>query len=64
MSKAMDSDSSDEEHNSGLVSRYNIKLREPKVAIDLNEPTTSYEFPESKLKPTLTKKISENSRRW
>jgi hypothetical protein len=64
MPEAMDSASSDEENSSGLVSRYNIKLREPKVSIDLNEPATLYEFPESKLKPALTKKISENSRRW
>jgi hypothetical protein len=33
-----------------LVSRYQIKLREPKVSIDLNEPAPSDEFPEFKVK--------------
>ena len=46
----MDSTSSDEENNSGLVSRYQIKLREPKVSIDLNDPVPSDEFPEFKVK--------------
>jgi hypothetical protein len=50
MPEAMDSTSSDEEHSSGLVSRYQIKLREPKVAIDLNEPAPAEEFPEFKVK--------------
>jgi hypothetical protein len=39
MLEAMDSSSSYEDHNSRLTYRYQIKLREPKVAIDLNEPT-------------------------
>ena len=50
MPEAMDSASLDEENNSGSVSRYQIKLREPKVSIDLNEPVPSYEFPEFKVK--------------
>ena len=37
--EAMDSDSSDDDHSSGLASRYQIKLREPKATIDLNKPT-------------------------
>jgi hypothetical protein len=37
--EAIDSTSSDDDHNSGLASRYQIKLREPKAAIDLNKPT-------------------------
>jgi hypothetical protein len=50
MPEAMDSTSSDEEHNSGLVSKYQVKLREPKVSINLNEPAPSEEFPEFKVK--------------
>jgi septal ring factor EnvC (AmiA/AmiB activator) len=50
MPEAMDSASSDEEHNSGLVSRYQIKLREPKADINLNEPAPADEFPEFKVK--------------
>jgi hypothetical protein len=50
MPEAMNSASSDEEHSSGLASRYQIKLREPKVAIDLNEPAPAEEFPEFKVK--------------
>jgi hypothetical protein len=33
-----------------LVSRYQIKLREPKVSIDLNEPAHADEFPKFKVK--------------
>jgi hypothetical protein len=50
MPEAMDSTSSDEEHNSELVSKYQVKLREPKVAINLNEPAPFEEFPEFKVK--------------
>jgi hypothetical protein len=50
MPEAMDSTSSDEEHNSGLVSKYQVKLREPKVSINLNEPAPSKEFPEFEVK--------------
>jgi hypothetical protein len=50
MPEAMDSTSSDEEHNSELVSKYQVKLREPKVSINLNEPTPFEEFPEFKVK--------------
>ena len=32
------SSSSDEEHSSGLVSKYQVKAKEPKVALNLNEP--------------------------
>jgi flagellar motor protein MotB len=46
----MDSASSDDDHNSGLASRYQIKLREPKAAIDLNKPAPAEEFPEFKFK--------------
>jgi hypothetical protein len=53
--EAMDSTSSNEEHNSGLASRYQVKLKEPKVAIDLNEPTPSEEFPEFKVKVRIDK---------
>jgi hypothetical protein len=42
----MDSASSDDDHSSGLASRYQIKMREPKVAIDLNKPAPAEEFPE------------------
>jgi hypothetical protein len=57
---AMDSASSDEEHSSGLVSRYQIKLREPKADINLNEPAPADEFPEFKVKVRTDKeKIKE-----
>jgi septal ring factor EnvC (AmiA/AmiB activator) len=36
--EAIDSTSFDEEHNSGLVSKYQVKEIEPKVALNLNEP--------------------------
>jgi hypothetical protein len=48
--EAMDSVSLDDDHNSGLASRYQIKLREPKAAIDLNKPTPVEEFSEFKVK--------------
>jgi hypothetical protein len=48
--EAMDSASSDEEHISGLASKYKVKLREPKVAMDLNEPAPFEEFREFKVK--------------
>jgi hypothetical protein len=50
MPKAMDSTSSYEENSSGLASRYQVKLREPKVVIDLNEPAPAEEFPKFKVK--------------
>jgi hypothetical protein len=53
--EAMDSASSDEEHSSGLASRYLVKLKGPKVAIYLNEPTPSEEFPEFKVKVRIDK---------
>jgi hypothetical protein len=34
--KAIDSASSDEQHSSGLVSKYQVKEKEPKVALNLN----------------------------
>jgi hypothetical protein len=37
--EAIDSASSDEEHSSGLVSKYQVKEKEPKVSLNLNEPT-------------------------
>jgi hypothetical protein len=43
--EAMDSNSSDDDHSSGLASRYQIKLREPKAAINLNRPAPAEEFP-------------------
>jgi hypothetical protein len=56
----MDSTSSYEEHSSGLVSRYQIKLREPKADINLNEPVPADEFPEFKVKfRTDNEKIKE-----
>jgi hypothetical protein len=61
--EAMDSDSSDDDHSSGLASRYQIKLREPKVAIDLNKPAPAEEFPEFKVKVRSDKeKIKELQR--
>jgi hypothetical protein len=36
--EAIDSTSSDEEHSSGLVSKYQVKEKEPKVSLNLNEP--------------------------
>jgi hypothetical protein len=60
MPEAMDSASSDEEHNSGLVSKYQIKMKEPQVAIDLNEPALAEEFPEFRVKVRTDKeKIRE-----
>jgi hypothetical protein len=50
MPEAMDSTSFDEEHSSGLVSKYQVKSREPKVALNLNESAPSEEFPEFKVK--------------
>jgi hypothetical protein len=35
--EAIDSASSDEEHSSGLVSKYQVKAKEPKFALNLNE---------------------------
>jgi hypothetical protein len=36
--KAIDSTSFDEEHSSRLVSKYQVKTKEPKVALNLNDP--------------------------
>jgi hypothetical protein len=36
--EAIDSTSSDEERSSGLVSKYQVKEKEPKVSLNLNEP--------------------------
>jgi hypothetical protein len=36
--EAIDSISSYEEHSSGLESKYQVKAKEPKVALNLNEP--------------------------
>jgi hypothetical protein len=61
--EAMDSTSSDDDHSSGLASRYQIKLREPKAAIDLNKPAPAEEFPEFKVKVRTDKeKIRELQR--
>ena len=51
----MDSTSSDQENISGLASRYQVKLKEPKVSIDLNEPALAEEFPEFKVKVRIDK---------
>jgi hypothetical protein len=48
--EAMDSDSSDDDHSSELSSRYQIKMRELKAAIDLNKLAPIEEFPEFKVK--------------
>jgi DNA polymerase sigma len=46
-----DSDSTeDEDHSSGLSSKYMIKLRKPQAAIDLNLPAPVEEYPEFKVK--------------
>jgi hypothetical protein len=50
MPEAMESTSSDEEHNSGLVSKYQVKSREPNIALNQNEPAPSKEFPEFRVK--------------
>jgi hypothetical protein len=47
---ARDSDSSDDDHSSELSSSYQIKLRKPRAAIDLNKPTPAEEFPAFKVK--------------
>jgi hypothetical protein len=58
--EAMDSDSSDDDHSSELSSRYQIKLRKPQAAIDLNKPAPAEEFPEFKVKVRSDKdKIKE-----
>jgi hypothetical protein len=50
----------DEDHSSGLYSRYQIKLRKPQDAIDLNQPAPVEEFPEFKVKVISEKyKIKE-----
>jgi hypothetical protein len=36
--EAIDSTSSDEEHSSGLVSKYQVEAKQPKVSLNLNEP--------------------------
>ena len=36
--EAIDSTSFDEEHSSGLVLKYQVKAKEPKFALNLNEP--------------------------
>jgi hypothetical protein len=38
VTEAVDSTSSDEENISGLVSKYQVKEKEPKVSLNLNEP--------------------------
>ena len=48
--EAMDSDSSDDNHSLEPSSRYQIKLRKPQAAIDLNKPAPAKEFPEFKVK--------------
>ena len=46
-----DSDSiEDEDHSSGLSSRYIIKLRKPEATIDLNQPAPVEEYTEFKVK--------------
>jgi hypothetical protein len=40
----------DEDHSSGLSSRYIIKLRKPEAAIDLNQPAPVEEYPKFKVK--------------
>ena len=56
----MDSANSDEEHGSGLVSKYQIKMKEPQVAIDLSESALAEEFPEFSVKVRTDKeKIRE-----
>jgi hypothetical protein len=58
--EARDSDSSDDDHSSELSSRYQIKLRKPQAAIDLNKPAPVEEFPEFKVKVRSDKdKIKE-----
>ena len=42
--EAIDSTSSDEEHSSRLVSKYQFKEKEPKVFLNLNEPAPFEEF--------------------
>jgi hypothetical protein len=51
----MDSTSSDEEHSSGLVSKYQVKAKEPKVALNLNEPTHFEECSEFRVKIRIDK---------
>ena len=41
---------SKEEHSSGFVSKYQVKSREPKVALNMNEHAPFEEFPEFKVK--------------
>jgi hypothetical protein len=38
---AMDSSSSEEEHSSGLISKYQVKAKEPSVTLNLNETSPS-----------------------
>jgi hypothetical protein len=60
MPEAMDLASSYEEHNSGLVSKYQIKMKEPQVSIDLNELALAEEFLEFRVKVITDKeKIRE-----
>jgi septal ring factor EnvC (AmiA/AmiB activator) len=40
----------DEEHSSGLVSKYQVKSKEPKVSLNLNEPAPFEEFSEFRVK--------------
>jgi hypothetical protein len=42
--EAMDSTSYDEEHSSRLVSKYQVKSKEPKVSLNMNEPAPFEEF--------------------
>ena len=48
--EAMDSPSSDEEHSSILASKYQVKSKEPKVALNLNEPAPFEELSEFRVK--------------
>jgi hypothetical protein len=60
MPEAMDSASAYEEHSLGLVSKYQIKMKEPQVAIDLNELALVEDFHKFRVKVKTDKeKIKE-----
>jgi hypothetical protein len=55
--EAMDSTSYDEEHSLGLVSKYQVKAKEPKVALNLNEPAPFEECSEFRVKIITNKEM-------
>jgi len=61
--EAIDSASSDEEHSSGLVSKYQVEAKKPKVALNLNEPAPFEECSRFRVKIRTDKERIRNFRK-